>query len=397
ATRTKPSFQILLDQFSGHELAEIAGSLSEESRGELHDYARASMDDGRPEELLGMLQSAGEVDEARRAVAGRVAELLNENSAEVGRGATFARLRAELAAVPPASGMGRRVLRDLLSIEERDSRFRRLLRIWTGKVARGIHEDDLDEAEAWLDAALGHPTYPEDRQGQVDDAVEAMATDDLITALVGHFEEGVFPPIAMRLIEAWGPRVTRRLVEQLADEEDPARRRALIDVLATISSGDASRLLAHLTDSRWYLVRNLAIALGKTGRQEVAPRLRNLAHTHSDHRVRVEALRSLMPVSAGQGLAAAIKALRDDHKRVRQAALALLAAADGDKVDAALIEALKSKEVAAAVKLRVIEVLGTRDTPAAMSALQSLAHKKALVGSGRSLRLAAQEALKGKS
>ena len=50
-----------------HELAAMSAELSSEARGELSDYARVSIEDGRPEELLGMLQSAGEVEEARKA------------------------------------------------------------------------------------------------------------------------------------------------------------------------------------------------------------------------------------------------------------------------------------------------------------------------------------------
>jgi hypothetical protein len=395
ATRSKPAFQILLDQFSGHELAELSHGLSAESRGELAEYARVSIDEGRPEELLGMLQSASEVDSARRAVADRIAELLDQDGPETGRGATFARLRTEVAAVPDARGMGRRVLRHLLAAEERDARFRRLLRIWTGKIARAIHEGDLEEAAAWLDATLEDPAYVEERHGQVVEALEAMATDELITSLVGDMEGGAIPPIAMRLIEAWGPRVTRRLVIQLADEEDPARRRSLIDVLAIINGADASELLKHLSDKRWYLVRNLAIALGKTGRQEAAPRLRSLAASHEDHRVRVEALRSLMPISSKQGLAAAIRALRDDNKRVRQAAVSLLAAADDGKADDALVESLNSREVPAEVKVRIVEVLGERATPTALAALETVARKRSLIGAGRSLRIAAQQALNG--
>jgi HEAT repeat protein len=395
ASRSKPAFQYLLDQFSGHELAELSHDLSVESRGQLAEYARVSIDEGRPEELLEMLQPASEVDGARRAVADRIAELLDADGPEVGRGATFARLRAEVAAVPDADGMGRRVLRHLLAAEERDARFRRLLRIWTGKIGRAIHERDLEEAAAWLDAALKDPTYEEGRHGQVVEALEAMATDELITSLIGDVEGGAIPPIAMRLIESWGPRVTRRLVEQLADEEDPARRRSLIDVLAIINRADASELLRQLTDKRWYLVRNLAIALGKTGRHEAAPRLRSLAASHEDHRVRVEALRSLMPISAKQGLAAAIKALRDENKRVRQAAVSLLAAADDGKTDDALVEALNSREVPAEVKVRIVEVLGERATPTALQALEVVARRRSFIGPGRSLRLAAQQALNG--
>jgi hypothetical protein len=394
AMRAKPEYQVLMDQFSGHDLAAMSGDLSAEARGDLVEYARTSFDDGRPAELIAMLQSPAEVDEARRAVAGRIAELLDADGPSVGRGATFARIRNEIAAVPAAHGMGRRVLRDLLAVEVRDGRFRRLLRIWTGKIARAIHEGDLADGELWLDACLADPTYPPERQPEVDEALAAMATDELIATLLGDVEGTSVSSFAMRLIGAWGTRVVDRLVAQLADEEDPARRRAYIDVIAAVSSADASGLLQHLSDGRWYLVRNLAIACGKAGRAETAPRLRSLAAGHADHRVRVEALRALPSVSLRQGIKAAVKALRDDHKRVRQAALAVLAAADSEDADEAMTGALESKEVEIPMKLQIIEVLGERSTPGARAALEGVAGRRSLVGPARSLRQAAQQALR---
>ena len=64
------------------------------------------------------------------------------------------------------------------------------------------------------------------------------------------------------------PRVFDQLVERLGDTEDAQERRMLTDLLA-VSLTDVRRIEAHLNDPRWYVIRNLAIVLGRSGRSAV--------------------------------------------------------------------------------------------------------------------------------
>ena len=103
-------------------------------------------------------------------------------------------------------------------------------------------------------------------------------------------------------------------MERLREEESPARRRVLIDLLGSIARLEPASLFDFLQDQRWFVIRNLAVILGKLGRPDAVPRVRPLV-THSDHRVRVEALRSLATLSPADGFNASVDALRDSHAR----------------------------------------------------------------------------------
>ncbi len=187
-----------------------------------------------------------------------------------------------------------------------------------------------------------------------------------------------------------------KLVELLADEETPARRRLLIDVMSGIAQVDPTPVYPYLKDERWFVVRNLATVLGRSGRSDVAARLKVLAASHKDHRVRVEALRSVVPLPSERGIEAAVAGLDDRHERVRQAAVALLVNSAAHQVDDNLATVLAGGEASLQLKLRVIEVLGERGTEPARHALREYAERRlAIFGQARAIRDAARRALGG--
>ncbi len=394
--RSKPSYQVFLDQFSGHDLARLATSLPQPVRAGLLEYARVSTEEGRPEELMALLQSAEEVQEARRAVAGRIGALLGGGQDAPSLTAeSFENLTLEFPDPAEDDNIGIEVLRRLFAIEDRDVRFRRLVRVWTGKVSRSIRESDLERAEEWLRAVTEEPTYPPDKQNEVDDALAAMSSPELIEALVMQLDEQG-EGSGLPLLEAWGPTVLDKLVELLADEETPARRRLLIDVMSGIAQVDPTPVYPYLKDERWFVVRNLATVLGRSGRSDVAARLKVLAASHKDHRVRVEALRSVVPLPSERGIEAAVAGLDDRHERVRQAAVALLVNSAAHQVDDNLATVLAGGEASLQLKLRVIEVLGERGTEPARHALREYAERRlAIFGQARAIRDAARRALGG--
>lgn len=391
------AFEVFLDQFSGHELAAFAPDLGEITTEALVQYARVSSDtaDERPEELLALLQSAVEVKEARQAVASRVGELLNVDGAETSlKGESFVSLTEQIPNAESGPDLGRDVLRELVHVEERDVRFRRLLRIWSGKVGAAVRQGDLVGARSWLEAVLNEPAHASSRDSEVRDALGAMANPELIESLVHHLDDPSNTEAGAKLLEAWGSPVLDKLVEHLANEDDPSRRRILIELLVKVSAQDHSPLLRHLNDGRWYVVRNLATILGRTGKADVAQRLVPLAAKHSDHRVRVEALRSLARLPGNPGTEAALDALADKNQRVRQAALTLLRSSEDPGTDELLVAALLDAARPVEARLRVIDILGERQTPAARKGLEELAGKRfAIFGKGKTLRDAARNAL----
>ncbi len=387
--------QIFLDQFSGHELAGVAPYLDPDSRATLMEYARVALDtaDGRPEELLALLQSAAEVKEARMAVARRVEQLIRDDAdyADAPGGEWSASLTAQLPDPATDFAVGLAVLRELFRIELRADRFRRLLRIWAGRVAMSIRTGDLAAANAWVDGILDDPPVGGDRRAQLDKALAEMATPKLLEILVGHLQEdgGPLHDAALRLLETWGRPVARKLVERLADEENPNRRRMLIDVLGSIALVDPEPLLGYLDDPRWYVVRNLAMILGKSGRPEVAVRVKSLLK-HADHRVRVEALRALPPLIGDASVTTTLAAFHDEHPRVRQASLAMLRNSEHPKVDAALLAAFAASADREELD-RLADVLARRSSQHVRDALTAHGQRRlALTAGARARRDAAR-------
>ncbi len=388
--------QIFLDQFSGHELAGVAPRLAGDSRDQLMEYARVALDtaDGRPEELLALLQSASEVREARMAVARRVEQLIRHDAGDTVGGEWLASLRAQRPAAADDFATALSVLRELFGLEQRDDRFRRLLRIWAGRVAMSIRTGDLAAANRWVDGVLSAPPVGPERRAQLEKSLAEMATPKLLEILVGHLEEEGGPnhEAALRLLETWGRPVADKLVERLAEEENPNRRRMLIDVLGSIARIDPDPLLTYLSDSRWYVVRNLAMILGKSGRPEVAGRVKSLM-SHTDHRVRVEALRALPPLVGDASVTTTLGALSDDHPRVRQASLALLRNSEHPRVEEALLAAFAASSDAEELD-RLADVLMRRGSAAVLAALAGHADRRlSLSAAARVRRDVARRAL----
>jgi len=178
----------------------------------------------------------------------------------------------------------------------------------------------------------------------------------------------------------------------MAAEEDRARRRTLLDVLGRESARDPRHIIERLDDQRWFVVRNLAVVLGRSGNSACVPAVHRLL-THEDHRVRVEALRSLSSLDSGN-LEYFEEALLDSHESVRQSVIAMLGVRGTGEADSLLIGALWSANTDTDEKERIVRVLGDRASSDARQALETLANKRfALSAKIRQLRSAAREAL----
>jgi len=151
----------------------------------------------------------------------------------------------------------------------------------------------------------------------------------------------------------------------------------------------------YLTDRPWYLLRNLAIALGKTGQANAVPGLLRILN-HEDHRVRTEALRSILRIQGREAVPTLIRMLGDPHERVRHAAAGLARAVDSDGLDALLVAELESDRLSAEAACGIVELLGSLATPRGAEALTRLAGRRFVFRKrGRAVRDAARVALAG--
>jgi HEAT repeat protein len=387
--RDEAPFRNFLDQFSADELSELAASVDNSALPLLVEYARVVTDmQGRDPGLVKQVMGAGTTG-TRRAAAGTIgihlARFLENEKGEAGAVDAIA---AEVEALNQEPREGWLVLGDLFTIEDRTERLRRLLRIWVAKLGAAIKSKAFPEAVAWLGALKDADLD----SSLLDDAYEQVATEQVLEILTDT--DAPYREVRDQLLQDLASHAGDRVLQQLAVEEDPGRRRMLIDIVGEMARVDLRSILPGLNDSRWYVVRNLAIALGHSGRKAAGEHLARLTR-HEDHRVRIEALRALLPCIGPAAVDQLIQALADEHIRVRGAAIYLLATLDDDVVIPALRNALTDVDRPIEVRVAAIETLGRREGNESRQLLEQVAQSGArLSASARALRAAAKGALR---
>lgn len=297
---------------------------------------------------------------------------------------------------PPTPAEHRRVgiavLQDLLRIEDRSDRIRRVLRIWESKVSTAIRSHDVEGAEEWMRAVVSNPSLPSEHAEAAAASFASLSRPALIDGLLQWMVDAEALDDGTGLLVAWGEPVVRRMIDLMAVDDPPVNRRHMVDVLTVIGRADTRLLAAHAADHRWFIVRNVAIALGRSGRLAAFPPLRGLAG-HEDARVRVEALRGLAAIDGEGAVPDLVAAFEDSDRRVRQAAVSLLRACPSPDVVTRLADAIRSGRLGGIEAERLVEVIGERRDDDATAALEELASRRGRGGAPKAARRAARQQL----
>ncbi len=391
---TKQESRMFLDQFSGDELAEMVPHIGERAKAALIGYAQATAEvDGDTEAILSYLHSAREVRRDRRSATENIVQLLDGWDGEMVPG-VVADIREMLAPErQPEHAIN--VIRSLFATVEGDRRFARLATVWAGRIRDRLFAHGPDEAIELITAVRDDPPYPPERTAVVDAALASVLSPDLI----GRAAVGADPQERSNVIEfirRLGPLAQRRVIDQLAAEDDAGVRRTLIDLLVELAQHDPAPLFTALTDERWYVVRNVVVVLSRTGLDEAIEPIARVAD-HDDGRVRVEVLRALVRLRARESTLAVLDALQDDAERVRRTALLLLPELDAAAIESRLTQLLEGSAATEDILVGIAEYLVER-SPRGREAVQAAASKRLAIRKGtRATRRAAQTALKSHS
>ncbi|HUT78048.1 MAG TPA: HEAT repeat domain-containing protein [Polyangia bacterium] len=306
--------------------------------------------------------------------------------------------RREQPADPFAEGIlleaGIAVLRDRLRIEGDRRRFRDLLTGWREELSEAVRAGDLARAEAWLRAVVTAPVYPAEMGDLVEEALDEVSVPAVLDQLAVHLVAAPVPGTGAGLVKAWGERMAGYLVRAMIVEHPPVSRRHLTEFLAWVGQEDIRLLAALRRDPHWFVLRNLAIALGRTGRLAAVPALESLLG-HTDYRVRIETLRGLWTLKGEQSVPMLVAALSDPEPRVRHAACSLLRASPGREVVGAVAGVLESPGLAAAEASRLVGLIAERADPDVPTVLARLAECGRGGTAARAVRRAARRALAG--
>jgi HEAT repeat protein len=389
---------VFLDQMGGEELGNLARLLTPAAHPLLVEYARIAAEAGerRHSELLRLLAIAEHTRPVGQIVADQVDAALRSDGGGVTDASRSAldRLRAGRPAAEDHSASGIQVLRGLMDLAKTEN-MSRIAEIWAAKAAGAIRDDRLGDADRWLTAVGGIGLGPPEQQILLR-ALAAEVDPPLVERVAALMADRDASAHGSALLRAAPLFLVDGLIEQLADTEEAGQRRRLVETLVTLAAHRPDALVPHLDDPRWFVVRNVVLALGRAHRPELADRIRRMAD-HEDHRVRREVLRSLARLGGGLGADELIAALADPHPNVRAEAAAQLGRSHDRSVDQTLIEELRTAR-SRDVKLAVVAALGQRTTPAAHRTMRGLANRRFCFGSeSRALRRAARDALGGEA
>jgi len=390
------AYRIFLGQLSSADFADFIPDLSRATSERLYAFASVvAAETGRPAaELMEGMQVPAYRTAGRGAVTERVREVLAAaNRDPVAAEGLTRDLVNRLSQAEDPEVLGTDILRGLLQCENRDDRFYRVLRVWAGRVSRALRDGDFDRARSLLTSVLDDPPYGESRGDMVQEAMRHVAGRDTLQVVLERQQGSEIPPEVLEIFETMGLVVADALVTQLAEASDPRSRKVLTELVTRVIREDPTVVVPYLSDRPWYLLRNLATALGKTGQANAVPGLLPMLN-HDDHRVRTEALRSIFRIQGRDAIPTLIRMLGDSHERVRQAAAGLAHTIDGEEIDSLLIGEIESKRPSIDAARGMIELLGWLGTPSGAETLTKLASRRfAFGGRRRAIRDAARAAL----
>jgi HEAT repeat protein len=267
-------------------------------------------------------------------------------------------------------------------------------------VARGEIETAAEAAITLVHAAQ-NPQLSKAQCSRLENAVTRFARPEDIRTITHTLR--IYAPgqpeydAAQRLLHTLGVLAIRPLLEQLADEQDRTERKALVDLISKDAPKYITELGIHVSDPRWFFVRNVIGILGSTKSPAIlGPLERTLRH--AEPRVRRETIRALSSVHERRAVEMLIAALEDDDPHNVQLAARYLGVSKTVSAVPALEmvargEGRGSRENGPRVE--AIEALGRMGATQALPTLQAISRKRAIIGASRvrELRTAAESAI----
>ena len=124
--------------------------------------------------------------------------------------------------------------------------------------------------------------------------IKEVASEDLVARYIGQLKKrgGHGRHETDAVLVALEERSVGPLLQALAEEEDLLVRKAIVEIVTRIGRVAVPAVLENLTDSRWYMVRNMITILGTLGMPDLAPHVAATL-SHPDLRVKKEAIKAL--------------------------------------------------------------------------------------------------------
>jgi HEAT repeat protein len=180
------------------------------------------------------------------------------------------------------------------------------------------------------------------------------------------------------LLRLGGKGIISGLLETLAKEESRRVRQRLVQMLAAMGEEVLENVKEHLSDERWYFVRNLVLIIGEVGDSRFIPHL-EATLAHEDPRVRSETALALMNMQTEGAVDLLIKATHDSDLEVSLFAIHLLGSPERSRGKQRLEQLLRLSnwrgQNSEVIRTATI-ALGQIGEPSSLPALQDISRRK---------------------
>jgi HEAT repeat protein len=167
---------------------------------------------------------------------------------------------------------------------------------------------------------------------------------------------------------------TETLLELLAEENDRLTRIFLLDLVKKLGKNQLTLLGEHLSDGRWYVVRNIVSILGESQADQALAYLHKVMH-HKDARIRQEVIKGLIAIGGKRAASLLTKFLKDKDIDIQMLAVRGFAELKGivageEKPLVAFLKDRSLNKKEQALTLEAIKTLGTIGGPEAAEFLK---------------------------
>lgn len=196
----------------------------------------------------------------------------------------------------------------------------------------------------------------------------------------GDIDPGVLTNFLVQL----GPSAAPAICDLLGQVNQVRYRRALCESLAISCRNDVDVLIERLSDTRWYVIRNIVYILGRIAHQGVERALDRALH-HEDVRVRKEAVRALGNIESPTSRAYLISAFRDPDAGVRVQAAMTLAVKRDDRAAQSILGVIQGPDFIrrdSNERQAFFEALGRCGSDTLVPKLESILTRGGIFGAG---------------
>jgi HEAT repeat protein len=148
------------------------------------------------------------------------------------------------------------------------------------------------------------------------------------------------------------------MLELLADEKDRSVREFLLATIKELGKNQMMLIGEHLSDDRWYFVRNIVSILGESKTDHVLAFLHRVAN-HDNIRIREEVIKGLISIGGKKSAALLSRFLQDREQDIQLMAIrGLVDMPDGGlEPEASLMSFLENRPLKQKTQLLTIEAI----------------------------------------